>query len=138
MALSALAGCSDKKDDQDTSGGLGPPGTYNRDRARPSANPDVVEAGDHVWVEYTGKLQDGTTFDSSVGKPPLEVKRVGAGNVIKGFDDGLVGMKIGQSKTLTIPPEDGYGAGGSPPKIPPNATLTFQVKIIRLTKGGGD
>jgi peptidylprolyl isomerase len=68
----------------------------------------VVVKGSHVAVEYTGKLTDGKVFDSSVGREPLEFD-VGAGQMIKGFDDGVVGMKVGEKKTVTIPPEQAYG-----------------------------
>ena len=69
---------------------------------------DFVEKGDAVSVHYTGKLEDGSVFDSSVGREPLPF-RVGAGQMIRGFDAGVVGMKVGDKKTLTIPPEDAYG-----------------------------
>jgi peptidylprolyl isomerase len=68
----------------------------------------IVVKGNHVSVDYTGKLTDGTVFDSSVGRTPLEFD-VGAGQMIKGFDDGVLGMKIGEKKTVTIPPEQAYG-----------------------------
>jgi FKBP-type peptidyl-prolyl cis-trans isomerase 2 len=68
-----------------------------------------VKNGDHVSVDYTGRLLDGSIFDSSIGRTPLEFD-VGAGQMIKGFDDGVLGMKIGEKKTITIPPEQAYGA----------------------------
>ena len=68
----------------------------------------IVVKGNHVSVDYTGKLTDGNVFDSSVGKEPLEFD-VGAGQMIKGFDDGVLGMKVGETKTITIPPEQAYG-----------------------------
>lgn len=67
-----------------------------------------VKSGDTVKVHYHGKLTDGTTFDSSEGREPLEFK-VGTGQVIKGFDDGVTGMEVGQKKTITIPVDDAYG-----------------------------
>ncbi len=67
-----------------------------------------VKAGDSVSVDYTGRLTDGTIFDSSVNRKPLEFV-VGAGQMIKGFDEGVVGMKVGEKKTITIPPEAAYG-----------------------------
>lgn len=67
-----------------------------------------VKAGDHVSVNYTGRLLDGSIFDSSVGRSPLEFD-VGAEQMIKGFDDGVIGMKIGEKKIVTIPPEKAYG-----------------------------
>ena len=64
--------------------------------------------GDKVTVHYTGKLEDGTVFDSSQNRDPLEFQ-LGAGNVIPGFNDGIVGMGIGESRTISIPPDDAYG-----------------------------
>ena len=69
----------------------------------------AAKVGDTVKVDYTGTLTDGTVFDSSVGKSPLEFT-VGAGQMIKGFDNAVLGMKVGQSKTVVLPPEDAYGA----------------------------
>lgn len=68
-----------------------------------------VEKGDKVAVDYTGKLENGTIFDSSSSRGPLEFT-AGAGQMIKGFDSSVIGMKINESKTITIPPEDAYGA----------------------------
>lgn len=68
-----------------------------------------VKLGDTVKVHYTGKLDDGTIFDSSREREPFQVN-LGAGNVIPGFENGIIGMEVGQSKTVTIPPEDGYGS----------------------------
>jgi peptidylprolyl isomerase len=69
----------------------------------------VAKAGDTVKVNYTGTLADGTQFDSSVGKSPLEIT-LGTGQVIKGFDTAVTGMKVGEKKTVTIPAADAYGA----------------------------
>ena len=68
----------------------------------------VVVKGSHVAVDYTGKLTDGKVFDTSIGREPLDFV-VGAGQMIKGFDDGVLGMKVGEKKTVTIPPEAAYG-----------------------------
>lgn len=69
----------------------------------------TAKTGDTVKVDYTGKLPDGTVFDSSIGKTPLEFT-IGGGQMIKGFDTAVLGMKVGQSKTVVLPPEDAYGA----------------------------
>lgn len=68
----------------------------------------AIAKGDHVYVHYTGKLEDGSVFDSSEGREPLDFI-AGAGQMIKGFDDAVIGMKVGEKKTVTIKPEDAYG-----------------------------
>ena len=93
-----------------------------------------AEAGTPVSVHYTGWLYEngakGAKFDSSKDRnDPFEFD-LGAGHVIKGWDEGVQGMKIGGTRTLTIPPELGYGAPGSPPVIPPGATLIFDVELM--------
>jgi FKBP-type peptidyl-prolyl cis-trans isomerase FkpA len=90
-----------------------------------------AKSGDKVLVHYTGWLTDGTKFDSSVGNSPFTVT-VGNGNVIKGWDEGLVGMKVGGKRILVIPPELGYGAQGSPPTIPADATLVFLIELEEI------
>ena len=93
----------------------------------------AVKAGDTVDVLYTGKLQDGTIFDASAnhGNQPFEFT-VGAGQVIKGWDQGLLGMKVGEKRTLTIPGDLAYGANGIPGTIPPNATLIFDIEVLSI------
>ena len=89
-----------------------------------------AKMGDLVSVDYTGSLQDGTVFDSSRPRgKPLQF-RLGANQVIKGFERGVVGMKPGGVRRITIPPELGYGKRGVPPAVPPNATLIFEVELI--------
>ncbi|MDR3519711.1 MAG: FKBP-type peptidyl-prolyl cis-trans isomerase [Candidatus Pacebacteria bacterium] len=99
---------------------------------------DVAKTGDTVSMNYTGKLADGTVFDSNIdpkfGHVQPFVFTLGAGQVIPGWDTGIVGMKIGETKTLVIPPADAYGANGYPPTIPPNATLTFEVTLLAIKK----
>ncbi len=89
-------------------------------------------AGQNVSVHYTGWLTDGTKFDSSLdrGKPFQFV--LDGGMVIKGWDQGVQGMKIGGKRKLTIPPEMGYGARGAGAVIPPNATLVFEVELLAV------
>ena len=85
--------------------------------------------GDTVTVKYRGALENGEEFDSGT-LPPFQL---GTGGVIAGFDEGITGMKVGGKRTLTIPPELGYGPQGSPPVIPPNATLIFDVELLELS-----
>ncbi|MDD5463576.1 MAG: FKBP-type peptidyl-prolyl cis-trans isomerase [Candidatus Moranbacteria bacterium] len=92
----------------------------------------VVKSGDNIAVHYTGKLTDGTKFDSSVDRgTPFEFQ-IGQGMVIAGWEQGLLGMKVGEKRTLTIPAEMGYGARGAGAVIPPNATLIFDVELISI------
>ncbi|MEA2568873.1 MAG: hypothetical protein QOI24_874 [Acidobacteriota bacterium] len=98
---------------------------YSIDQPGSGAQP---KSGQTVSVHYTGWLTDGTKFDSSRGGGPLEFA-VGQGQVIKGWDEGVGAMKVGEKRTLVIPPDLGYGAGGSGP-IPPNATLVFKVELV--------
>lgn len=87
--------------------------------------------GDTVKVHYTGTLLNGTQFDSSVGKAPFSFQ-LGKGNVIKGWDQGVPGMKVGGKRKLTIPSELAYGATGSGDKIPPNSPLKFDVELLEI------
>jgi FKBP-type peptidyl-prolyl cis-trans isomerase len=91
-----------------------------------------AENGMKATVNYEGFLEDGTKFDSSLDrKKPFEFV-LGRGDVIKGWDMGVLGMKEGGKRKLTIPSDLGYGENGSPPTIPPNATLIFEVELLKV------
>lgn len=94
----------------------------------------VAKRGDSVTVHYTGTLENGEEFDSSVGGEPFQFK-IGGGDVIAGWEEGVPGMRVGGVRELTIPPELGYGASGYPPVIPPDATLKFEIELIEVVGG---
>ena len=94
----------------------------------PGTGPAVVK-GDSLWVNYLGQTFDGKVFDTSFGKSPFNFT-IGAGRVIVGWDEGLVGQKVGSRVELVIPSAKGYGAQGSGAAIPPNSTLVFVVDVL--------
>ena len=90
----------------------------------------TVPSGFNVKVHYTGRLADGTIFDSSIPRGEPFQFAVGTGQVIRGWDEGVTKMKKGQKAIITCPPDYAYGARGAGALIPPNATLTFEVEVI--------
>ncbi len=124
-----------------------PPAQKMKDAKKPSAPAklvkvdDIVEGtgptaenGDWVEIHYTGSLEDGTVFDSSVGKQETLEFQVGRGGVIPGMSKGVLGMKEGGKRKITIPPDLGYGERGAPPVIPANATLIFEIDLMKVKK----
>ncbi|MBP1619838.1 MAG: peptidylprolyl isomerase FKBP-type [Acidobacteria bacterium] len=94
-----------------------------------------VKTGMLVLVDYEGRLANGEKFDSSYDRREPFSFKIGAGQVIQGWEEGVIGMKVGGKRKLVIPPDLGYGEAGAPPRIPPNATLTFEVKVLKVSNG---
>ncbi len=92
----------------------------------------VTKKGDTISVHYTGTLEDGSKFDSSVDRNDPFSFTIGAGQVIQGWEQGTLDMKVGEKRKLTIPAELGYGAAGAPGAIPPNATIMFDIELIGI------
>jgi FKBP-type peptidyl-prolyl cis-trans isomerase FkpA len=140
VAMAALAaGCS-KSVDEPTSTfkpaqgePLPPPPTKLEVKDTVVGTGREAKTGDTVHVRYTGTLLNGTKFDSTAdhGDEPFKFT-LGKGEVIKGWDTGVVGMRIGGKRTLRIPPDQGYGEQGSPPTIPPGAGLNFDVELVSI------
>ena len=118
---------NNKNDDQSD----GEKGGLKIEVLKEGAGSVVTKKGDKISVHYTGTLESGIKFDSSVDRGTPFSFKIGAGKVIKGWDQGTLGMKVGEKRKLTIPAELGYGARGSK-KIPPNATLIFDIELISI------
>src|SRR4030042_2263806 len=95
-------------------------------------NGPEAKSGDQVAVNYIGKLEDGTTFDENISTSTPFTFTLGAGMVIPGWEQGILGMKIGEKRKLVIPPNLAYGARGVSGIIPPNATLIFEVTLLSI------
>lgn len=91
-----------------------------------------AKVGDNIVVNYVGTLQDGTKFDSSIDRNQPFPYTLGQNRVIRGWELGLVGMKVGEKRKLTIPPELAYGDSGRPPVIPEKATLIFEIDMLSI------
>ena len=96
-------------------------------------NGEIAEVGKRVSVHYEGRLEDGTVFDGSRPRGQAFSFTIGAGQVIQGWEQGVAGMKVGETRKLTIPPELGYGEAGAGGVIPPNATLVFEIELLDVT-----
>eukprot|EP00128_Syssomonas_multiformis_P012926 Colp12_sorted_trinity150504_noHs@11954 len=105
-------------------------------KKRAETCPVKTAPGDKISVHYTGTLEDGTEFDSSVPRNQPFDFTLGAGMVIKGWDLGLTNMCVGEKRKLKIPAHLGYGERGSPPRIPGGATLIFEVELLEIKQKG--
>src|SRR4051812_45492440 len=124
LALLLLAGCGD------SSLTTTPSGLQYKD-LEVGTGPEAKK-GDQVEVHYTGWLRNGTKFDSSHDHDRPFTFTLGQHKVIPGWDEGVQGMKVGGKRKLLIPPKLGYGEQGSPPKIPPNSELTFEIELLAV------
>ena len=106
-------------------------GLYVQDLAEGSGDP--IAAGETASVHYEGWFPNGTKFDSSRDRNVAFVFQVGARRVIQGWDEGVAGMRVGGVRKLVIPPQLAYGVAGSPPAIPSNATLVFDIELLEIT-----
>jgi FKBP-type peptidyl-prolyl cis-trans isomerase FkpA len=132
----ALAGCGGGGSDAPVAAPVGPSTLQTTDTLVGAGA--IAAVGNTLTVHYTGWLYSntaanfrGTQFDTSVGKQPFQFK-LGAGTVITGFDQGLVGMRVGGTRVLIIPGAMGYGAAGVPGLIPPNSGLVFSVELLAV------
>lgn len=93
---------------------------------------EEVKSGDTISIHYTGTFTNGQKFDSSLDRSQPFETQIGAGKVIKGWDEGVIGMKIGGKRRLIIPPALAYGEQGVPGSIPPNSTLIFELELLEI------
>ncbi|KAL3434305.1 FK506-binding protein 1A [Aspergillus tetrazonus] len=101
-------------------------------RISPGDGKNFPKPGDTVSIHYTGTLADGSKFDSSRDRPGTFVTQIGVGRVIKGWDEGVLQLSLGEKAKLICTPDYAYGPRGFPPVIPPNATLTFEVELLGI------
>jgi peptidylprolyl isomerase len=94
-----------------------------------------ARVGDTVWVQYEGRLTNGTKFDSSYDRQEPAPVVLGQGSVIRGWEEGLLGMEVGEKRQLVVPPDLAYGPNGRGDKIPPNSTLVFDIEMIGIRRG---
>lgn len=134
IALAAACGGGDDSPSSPTSPST-PSAPFSQTDLRVGTGAEAT-TGRTLVVHYSGWLyapgqpeNKGSQFDSSIGRQPFPF-RLGAGSVIRGWDQGLVGMRVGGQRRLVIPPDLGYGSQGRPPAIPPNATLLFDVELL--------
>jgi FKBP-type peptidyl-prolyl cis-trans isomerase FkpA len=124
LALVALAGCSG----EDTPTG---PTEVTIQELTVGTGAGPAAAGNTVTTHYTGMFTSGQVFDSSVGREPITFT-LGAGQLIPGFEQGVVGMRVGGRRRVTVPPSLAYGSQGRPPQIPPNSTLIFDIELVAI------
>jgi FKBP-type peptidyl-prolyl cis-trans isomerase len=122
LILAGLASCSGNSPSDPSGGSLGIQDLTIGTGA-------TVAVGDTATVRYVGTFTNGTVFDSSTFS-----FRVGAGQVIRGWDQGVPGMRVGGRRRLTIPPSLAYGSQGQPPRIPPNSTLIFEIELLSIAR----
>lgn len=94
-----------------------------------------ARVGDTVWIHYEGRLENGTKFDSSYERNEAIPVTLGQGSVIRGWEEGILGMEVGEKRQLIIPPGLAYGAAGRGERIPPNSTLVFDIELVGLRRG---
>jgi FKBP-type peptidyl-prolyl cis-trans isomerase len=133
LSFTSCTKCSKSGDNKSILDGLTTPDTSDLkiETLKPGTGTEAV-AGKKVTVHYTGKLTDGKIFDSSESRNAPFSFKLGAGQVISGWDKGVDGMKIGERRRLTIPPALAYGEKGVGHTIPPNATLVFEVELLSV------